>query len=58
MKLQKLGGTKNTSGSKNIKITTNITLDYTKLCYALEVSSEQKIVKIVLRGNITMMEEP
>jgi hypothetical protein len=55
-KADKLGVPKDVAGSKNMKIATNITLDYVKLCYALEVTSEHNIIKLVLRGDITMMD--
>ena len=58
LRLAQLGGVQDVSGSKNIKVGANLTLDYVKLSYMLEVSSEYPIIKLVLRGKIDMMEEP
>lgn len=60
IKADQLGMAKETvsGGGKNIKISTNLSVDYVNFCYSLEVSSERPIIKLVLRGCITLLESP
>lgn len=55
IRLAQLGGVQDISSNKNIRVGTNLSLDYTKLSYMLEVNSDYPIIKLVLRGGITMM---
>ena len=55
-KADKLGMPKEASNGKNIKNTTNLTLDYSKLCYCFEIVSDRPIVKLMVKGNIKLLE--
>lgn len=45
-----------TGTGKKIQLETSIGLDFVNLCSSLEVRSERPIIKLVLRGNITLLE--
>lgn len=56
-KADKMGVVHKGSAGKDNKIGTKLALDYVKLCYSLEVTSEGPILKLILRGSITLMED-
>lgn len=35
-----------------------INLDYTNTCYSLDISSESKISKIIIKGDLTVLHSP
>jgi hypothetical protein len=56
MKAEKFGKIRETNTGKNIKNTANLTLDYSKLCYCLEIVSDRPIVKYMIKGDIKLLE--
>ena len=51
-------GSKNNNVSQGIAVKANISIDYTNLCYSLELSSESKICKIIIKGDLTVLKNP
>ena len=38
--------------------TTSLTIDYNRFCYCLEISSDEPIVRVDMKGDIELMESP
>ena len=57
MKLEK-GGLRKSNKTRKVQTTTNLTIDYNRLCYCLEVNSDSPIIRLDLKGEIELVEPP
>jgi hypothetical protein len=44
------------SPAVTLNVTSNLSVDYTKLCYTLEISCDRPIVKLIIKGDIILFE--
>lgn len=55
LKVDKLGGKTESKSGKHIKISVNLAVDYSKFCYCLELVSPVPIIKLMMKGDITLL---